>query len=80
MSPQFDNQNQEIGIDILLYNIRISYHFCQLSHVAKKLLEKSILVQDPRIEPGSPSLQADSLPSELPGKPPGYTWLPLILL
>ena len=47
MSPQFDNQNQEIGIDILLYNIRISYHFCQLSHVAKKLLEKSILVQDP---------------------------------
>ena len=24
---------------------------------------------DPEIEPGSPALQADSLPSELPGKP-----------
>ena len=24
---------------------------------------------DPRIEPGSPAIQADSLPSELPGKP-----------
>ena len=24
---------------------------------------------DPRIEPVSPSLQADSLPTELPGKP-----------
>ena len=24
---------------------------------------------DPRIEPGSPELQADSLPSESPGKP-----------
>jgi len=24
---------------------------------------------DPRIEPGSPALQADVLPSELPGKP-----------
>ena len=24
---------------------------------------------DPRIEPGSPALQADSLPSEAPGKP-----------
>ena len=24
---------------------------------------------DPRIEPGSPALQADSLPAELPGKP-----------
>ena len=24
---------------------------------------------DPRIEPGSPALQADSLPSEPPGKP-----------
>ena len=24
---------------------------------------------DPRIEPGSPSLQADALPSEPPGKP-----------
>ena len=30
MSPQFDNQNQEIGIDILLYNIQISYHFCHM--------------------------------------------------
>ena len=25
---------------------------------------------DPEIEPGSPELQADSLPCELPGKPP----------
>ena len=25
---------------------------------------------DSRVEPGSPALQADSLPSELPGKPP----------
>ena len=24
---------------------------------------------DPEVEPGSPVLQADSLPSELPGKP-----------
>ena len=27
------------------------------------------LKRDPRIEPGSPTLQVDSLPSELPGKP-----------
>ena len=28
---------------------------------------------DPGMEPGSPALQADALPSELPGKCPG-TW------
>ena len=28
---------------------------------------------DPGIEPGSPEVQADSLPSELPGKPRGVT-------
>ena len=27
---------------------------------------------NPGIEPGSPALQADSLPSELPGKPKGH--------
>ena len=27
---------------------------------------------DPQIEPGSPALQADSLPAELPGKPKGH--------
>ena len=37
-------------------------------------------LSDPGIEPGSPALQADSSPSELPGKAPGYTWLPFILL
>ena len=26
-------------------------------------------LSDPEIEPGSPALQADSLPTELPGKP-----------
>ena len=26
---------------------------------------------DPGVEPGSPALQVDSLPTELPGKPPG---------
>ena len=30
---------------------------------------------NPGIKPGSPTLQADSLPSELPGKPPFYTKL-----
>ena len=35
---------------------------------------------NPGIEPGSPALQADCLPSELPGTPPGYTRLPFILL
>ena len=29
---------------------------------------------NPGIEPGSPTLQADALPSELPGKP-GVTWV-----
>ena len=29
---------------------------------------------DPRIEPGSPALQADTLPSETPGKPDGF-WI-----
>ena len=33
---------------------------------------------DPRIKPGSPTLQVDSLPSESPGKPnigtPNYMW------
>ena len=38
-------------------------------------------VPDPGIEPGSPALQADSLPSELPGKPLGsvkcdLSWAP----
>ena len=28
---------------------------------------------DPGIEPGSPALQVDSLPAELPGKPPKST-------
>ena len=30
---------------------------------------------DPGIEPGSPTLQADTLPSEPPGKPWMVTWL-----
>ena len=30
---------------------------------------------DPGIEPGSPALQADSLPSEPPGKPVQETWV-----
>ena len=29
---------------------------------------------DPGIEPWSPALQADSLPSEPPGKPPSPSW------
>ena len=29
---------------------------------------------DPKIKPGSPTLQADSLPSEPPGKPLPLTW------
>ena len=29
---------------------------------------------DPGIEPGSPALQADTLPSESPGKPPTIVW------
>ena len=29
---------------------------------------------DPEIEPGSPALQADALPSEPPGKPYGRLW------
>ena len=28
---------------------------------------------NPGIEPMSPALQADSLPAEIPGKPPAYT-------
>jgi len=28
-----------------------------------------VALPDPEIEPGSPALQADSLPTELPGKP-----------
>ena len=35
----------------------------------KKYLKKQIS-SDPGIEPRSPALQADSLPPELPGKPP----------
>ena len=34
---------------------------------------------DPGIEPKSPAVQADSLPSELPGKPPVYYYLLLLL-
>ena len=30
---------------------------------------------DPGIEPGCPALQADSSPSEPPGKPPSYTYI-----
>ena len=33
----------------------------------------------PEIEPGSPALQADSLPSEPSGKPYHWQWLPSIL-
>ena len=35
---------------------------------------------DPGIEPTSPTLQADSLPSEPPGKPSVYDWLCLMFL
>ena len=34
-------------------------------------LNKSLDLPDPGIKPGSPAFQADSLPTELPGKP-GY--------
>ena len=30
---------------------------------------------DPGIKPGSPVLQEESLPTEPPGKPRGYSWL-----
>ena len=39
-------------------------------------------IPDPGIEPGSPALQADSLPSEPPEKQPGsmhFTYMPMIL-
>ena len=36
---------------------------------------------DPRIEPRSPALQADSLPSEPPGKPlKGHKWEDILVL
>ena len=34
---------------------------------------------DPGIEPGSPALQADSLPSEQPGKPPNLKTIIIII-
>ena len=51
MSPQFNNQNQEIGIDILLYNIWISYHFCQLSHCSENITREKH--SSPGSNPGS---------------------------
>ena len=33
---------------------------------------------NPQIEPGSPALQVDSLPAELPGKPPNQRYQVLI--
>ena len=35
---------------------------------------------DPEIEPGSPTLQADSLLSETPGKPPDHSYIHVYLL
>ena len=35
---------------------------------------------DPGIEPGSPTLQVDSLPAELPGKPYTYTYILYVYL
>ena len=49
---------------------------CQLSHRGSPgILEwiaspSPVDLSDPGIEPGSPALQADSLPTELSGKPP----------
>ena len=34
---------------------------------------------DPGIEPGSPALQADSLPSEPPEKPKSFVFMPNLL-
>ena len=38
--------------------------------MVKKLFSSPADLPDPGIEPGSPELQEDSLPAELPGKPP----------
>ena len=38
--------------------------------MVKKLFPSPADLPDPGIEPGSPELQEDSLPAELPGKPP----------
>ena len=57
----------------LLYCRQILYH---LSHQGSpRILQLGSLsffqgnLSDPEIEPGSPALQAESLPAELPGKP-----------
>ena len=48
----------------------------QLSHQESPRIQEWVAhpfsrdLPDPGIEPGSPTLQADSLPSEPPGKPP----------
>ena len=53
---------------------------CHLSHQGSpRILEWVAYLSDPGIEPGSPALQADSLPAELSGKPRG-TLIPRAVL
>ena len=61
----------------LLYCRKILNH---LSHQGSpRILEWVAYLSDPGIEPGSPALQADSLPAELSGKPRG-TLIPRAVL
>ena len=50
-------------------------------HGQARMLERVAIsssrdLPDSRIEPGSPALQVDSLPSELPGKPSFFLAIP----
>ena len=47
----------------------LSMGFSRQEHLSRLLFPSPGDHPDPGIEPGSPALQADSLPTELPGKP-----------
>jgi len=48
----------------------LSIGFSRQEHWSGLLFPSPVDLHDPGVKPGSPTLQADSLPSEPPGKPP----------
>ena len=60
-------------VDCSLLQATLSMGFSRQEYCRGLLFPSPGYLPDPGIEPGSPALQADSLPAELPGKRPYVT-------
>ena len=57
-------------MDFIAYQVPLSIEFSKREYWSGLPFPSPGDLPDPRIKPGSPTLQADSLPSEPPGRPP----------